>query len=159
MSDTTSTKDLYMTINYTMTAPDGTVLGASRYNGPFTFKIGGGDAMPGLESRLAGANAGDSLRFDVPAEEAYGERDEQLVRTLPKSLLRLEREPEPGMRMNVNGTIMTITEVTEADVVMDGNHPLAGVPLHFDAEVTAVSDQAPEDHHDCTCGGTCECDH
>lgn len=93
----------------------------------------------------------------VPAAEGYGERDESLVRRVAPDALPLGRDAEPGLRVNVNGSIMMITEVRDDFLTLDGNHPLAGVPLHFDVRVTGISDEAPESHGDCSCGGSCSC--
>jgi len=151
------TKDKYITIEYTFSAPDGTLLGSSDYSGPFTFRQGYGDVVPGLDEQVEGANIGQELSFIIEPEQGYGVRDEEQVRTFPKDALPLGREPEPGLRVNLGGTIMVITDVTDSEIVLDGNHPLAGVPLHFDVRITDISDQAPEDSEGCGCGGTCSC--
>ncbi len=151
------TKDKYITIEYEFSAPDGTLLGSSEYSGPFTFKQGYGDVVPGLDTRVEGARIGDELSFVIPPEEGYGVRDEAQVKRLPKDALPLGREPEPGLRVNINGTIMIISEVTSTELVLDGNHPLASVPLDFTVRVTAISDEAPEPVGGCGCGGTCSC--
>lgn len=154
----TVTRDHYVTIEYRFSAPDGTLLGSSDYSGPFTFRQGYGDAVPGLDERLEGGEIGAELSFVIPPEEGYGVRDEALVRRIPRSALPLGREPEPGMSATVQGRQMTITEVTGSEIVLDGNHPLAGIPLHFDVRITDVSATAPEPiPGDCGCGGTCSC--
>lgn len=158
VSNMVVTKDKYITIEYIFSAPDGTLLGSSEYSGPFTFRQGYGDVVPGLDSRIDGARISDELSFVIPPEEGYGLRDESKVRRLAKDALPLGREPEVGMRVNVGGTIMVITDVTGTEIVLDANHPLAGIPLHFEVRVTDISDTAPADDHACGCGGTCSCD-
>ncbi len=153
----TVTKDKYITIEYSFSTSDGTLLGSSEYSGPFTFRQGYGDVVPGLDSRVEGAEIGDELSFVIPPEEGYGERDESKVKRLPLDALPLGRDPEPGLRVNLNGTVMVITEVHDDHLTLDGNHPLAGIPLHFNLRVTEVSDEAPEEHGGCGCGGTCSC--
>ena len=76
---------------------------------------------------------------------------------MPKDALPLGREPEPGLRVNVGGTIMIITDVTDDEIVLDANHPLAGIPLHFSVRITDIADEAPEAQGGCGCGGTCSC--
>lgn len=151
------TKDKFITIEYQFSAPDGTLLGSSDYSGPFTFRQGYGDVVPGLDVRMEGAQIGDELVFEIPPEEGYGERDASRVKQLPVDALPLGRDPEPGLRVNVNGTVMVITEVTDDSLTLDGNHPLAGVPLKFQVRVTDISDEPPQDHGGCGCGGTCNC--
>lgn len=153
----TVTKDKFITIEYTFSAPDGSLLGSSEYSGPFTFRQGYGDVVPGLDARLEGAGLGQELSFVIPPGEGYGEREESKVRQLAVDALPLGRDAEPGLRVNVNGTIAVITEVTDDFVTLDGNHPLAGIPLHFTVRVLDISDEAPADHGSCGCGGTCNC--
>lgn len=151
------TRDKYITIEYTFSAPDGTLLGSSEYSGPFTFRQGYGDVVPGLDTRVEGAQIGETLSFEIPPEEGYGERDESKVKTFPVDALPLGRDPEPGLRVNINGTIMVITEVTDDTLTLDGNHPLAGIPLQFELRIVDVSDEAPVSEGSCGCGGTCNC--
>jgi FKBP-type peptidyl-prolyl cis-trans isomerase SlyD len=151
------TQDKYITIEYTFSAPDGTLLGSSEYSGPFTFRQGYGDVVPGLDERVEGASVGQELDFIIEPEQGYGVRDDSLVKRFPKESLPLGREPEPGLRVNLGGTIMIITDVTDSEIVLDGNHPLAGIPLHFEVRIADISDQAPESAGGCGCGGTCSC--
>lgn len=154
------TADKYITIDYTFSSPDGTVLGSSDYSGPFTFRQGYGDVVPGLDTRVEGASTGEELSFVIPPAEGYGERDESKVKHLPKDALPLGRDPEPGMRVNINGTVMVITSVDDTMLTLDGNHPLAGVPLHFNLRVRGISDEAPEGFGACCGGGggsSCAC--
>jgi len=153
----TVTKDKYITMEYSFSAPDGTLLGSSEYSGPFTFRQGYGDVVPGLDTRMEGARIGEQLSFIIPAAEGYGERDDAKVRQVAPDSLPLGRDPEPGLRVNVNGTIMMITEVNDDFLTLDANHPLAGIPLHFEVRVTGITDEAPETHSDCSCGGSCNC--
>lgn len=153
----TVTKDLYVTIDYTFTDPDGNVLGSSATSGPYTFCQGRGDTLPGLESRLEGSSLGAALEFVIPPEEAYGPRDEQLVRNLERSSLHLGRDPEVGMRVNAGNTVAYVTAITDDHVVVDANHPLAGIPLHFSVTVTGVDTEDPTPPHACSCGGSCNC--
>ncbi len=153
----TVTKDKYITMEYSFTAPDGTLLGSSEYSGPFTFRQGYGDVVPGLDTRMEGARMGEQLSFVIPAAEGYGERDDAKVRQVAPDALPLGRDPEPGLRVNVNGTIMMITEVNDDFLTLDGNHPLAGIPLHFDVKVTGIADEAPQSDSSCSCGGSCNC--
>ncbi|MFW6215084.1 MAG: FKBP-type peptidyl-prolyl cis-trans isomerase [Alkalispirochaetaceae bacterium] len=151
-------KDKYITIAYEFSAPDGTLLGSSEYSGPFTFRQGYGDVVPGLDSRLEGKRVGEQHSFVIPPEEGYGMRDEALVSTLPRNALPLGRDPEVGMRVNAGERVMLITDVTDETITLDGNHPLAGVPLHFDLRILAVDDEAPAaDDNSCGCGGSCGC--
>jgi len=153
----TATRDRFVTIEYTFSAPDGTLLGSSDYSGPFTFRHGYGDVVPGLDTHTEGARVGDDLTFVVSPEEGYGLRDETKVRRIAKDVLPLEREPEPGLRVNVEGTIYVVTEVTGDDLVLDANHPLAGIPLHFSLRIVDIADDDPREASACGCGNSCSC--
>lgn len=152
-----ATRDTFVTMEYTFTAPDGTLLGSSDYSGPFTFRHGYGDVVPGLDTHTEGASIGDHLTFVVDPAEGYGERDEAKVRRIARDALPLGREPEPGLRVNVNDTIYIITEVTATELVLDANHPLAGIPLNFDIRITDIASEDPREASSCGCGGTCSC--
>ena len=144
-------------MEYTFTAPDGTLLGSSDYSGPFTFRHGYGDVVPGLDTHTAGASVGEHLTFVVSPEEGYGERDESKVRRISRDALPLGREPEPGLRVNVNDTIYIVTEVTATELVLDANHPLAGIPLNFDIQITDIASEDPREASSCGCGSACSC--
>ncbi|MDA3948568.1 MAG: FKBP-type peptidyl-prolyl cis-trans isomerase [Spirochaeta sp.] len=150
-------RDAFVTMEYTFTAPDGTLLGSSDYSGPFTFRHGYGDVVPGLDTHTQGASIGDQLTFVVDPADGYGERDEAKVRTIARDALPLGREPEPGLRVNVNDTIYVITEVTATELILDANHPLAGIPLSFDIRITDIATEDPREASSCGCGGTCSC--
>ncbi|MFP4211858.1 MAG: peptidylprolyl isomerase [Alkalispirochaeta sp.] len=153
----TATRDAYVTIEYTFSAPDGTILGSSDYSGPFTFRHGYGDVVPGLDTYTEGARIGDDLTFVVAPEEGYGLRDEGKVRRVAKDALPLGREPEPGLRVNVGGTIYIVTEVNDDDLVLDANHPLAGIPLHFSLRIVDIATEDPREASSCGCGSSCSC--
>ncbi len=153
----TVTQDQYVTIEYSFSAPDGTLLGSSDYSGPFTFRQGAGDAVPGLDEHVEGHEVGEELAFVISPESGYGHRDETKVHRIAKDALPLDRQPEPGMQVSANGRPMTVTEVTGSEIVLDGNHPLAGIPLHFTVRIIDVSETAPEVDAACGCGGSCSC--
>lgn len=152
-----ATRDTYVTMEYEFTSADGTLLGSSDYSGPFTFRHGYGDVVPGLDTNTEGATVGEELSFVVPPEEGYGVRDETKVRRLAKDALPLGRDPEVGLRVNVNNSVLIITDVTENEIVLDGNHPLAGVELHFTVRITDIALEDPREASSCGCGGTCSC--
>ncbi len=159
-------KNTQITIEYSFKTSDGIELGDSKQSGPFSFILGRGDVVPGLDARLEGAKAGDELQFTIPADEAYGERREDLVFTVPSE--RFEGLDGLAVGARVQSTIhgrpaeLTITEIENDEVTLDANHPLAGMTLDFDVKVMEVS-EVPEhllhahDHGGCGCGGGCSC--
>lgn len=144
-----ATKDKVVTIDYTLTGPDGAVLDSSSGREPLPYLHGAGNIIPGLESALEGKSAGDKLVVDVPAEQAYGARDPQLVQAVPKDRFQGVADIKPGMQFQANTPagprIVTVVGIDDQSVHVDANHPLAGVPLKFDVTVVGVRDASPEE--------------
>jgi FKBP-type peptidyl-prolyl cis-trans isomerase SlyD len=160
-------KNKQITIEYSFKTTDGIDLGDSKQSGPFSFILGRGDVVPGLDTRLEGAKVGDAMTFTIPPEEAYGEHRDDLVFTVPVDRFAEFEGFAVGAR--VQSTIhgrpaeLTITEIGETEATLDANHPLAGLSLEFDVKVTDIS-EVPEhmlhahDHGGgCGCGGSCSC--
>lgn len=120
---------------------------------PFSYLHGHGSIVAGLEQALEGRESGERVNVRVPPEEGYGLRAEDLVQTVPRSAFAgVQGAIEPGMRFRAESDagmrIVTVTEVGEDAVTVDGNHPLAGQTLHFDVELTEVRDATAEEIED-----------
>jgi len=110
---------------------------------PIEFVYGAGDLIPGLESRIVDMNEGDTKEIQVPAAEAYGEYNEELSEVVPKEAfegidlqigLILEADTESGEVVKA-----TVTEVTDKEVTVDYNHPLAGSDLDFTVTIQTIA--------------------
>ena len=138
-----------VTIDYTLRNDGGDVLDTSKGRGPLTYMHGAGNLIPGLESALEGKQAGDSMTVNVAPEDAYGEKDEQLVQEVPKNLFSGVENIQPGMQFQAQTQagprVVTVVGVAEENVTIDANHPLAGVPLTFDVTVIEVRDATDEE--------------
>ena len=136
-------------IHYTLTDDDGHVLDKSPESQPLSYLHGAGNIVPGLEKALAGKKTGDSLNVDVKPEEAYGVRHDSLVQTVPRDAFKDVDAVEPGMRFTAQtarGPLqVVVVEVDDAQVKIDGNHPLAGRNLHFAVEVADVREASDEE--------------
>ncbi len=130
--------------NYTLTDDEGQVIDTSEGRAPLAYLHGAGNIVPGLEKELAGKSAGDSFKADVPPELGYGQHNEAMVQDLPPKAFQGVDEVKPGMQFQAQGPQgplhVTVTEVADDKITVDGNHPLAGKTLHFDVEVTEVRD-------------------
>jgi len=131
-------------VHYTGTLADGTVFDSSRDREPLSFTQGEGTLLPAFEKATLGLELGESRTFTVPAAEAYGTYNEELVIQVARSALPADIEPVVGLQLQVGKspeemTIVTITEVSETQVLLDANHPLAGEDLTFDVEVVAIA--------------------
>jgi FKBP-type peptidyl-prolyl cis-trans isomerase SlyD len=136
-------------IHYTLTDDGGEVIDKSPESQPLRYLHGAGNIVPGLEKALAGKQVGDSLKVDVEPEEGYGPRNERLVQVVPRDVFEGVDKVEPGMQFQAQSQrgplLVTVVEVGDAQVKIDGNHPLAGRTLHFDVEVADVRDASDEE--------------
>jgi peptidylprolyl isomerase len=130
-------------IHYTGTLEDGTTFDSSQGRDPLEFEIGSGQVIPGFDKAVEGMAVGESKEVTIPADEAYGPRHEQMVQDVPMSALPPDLEPEVGMALSAQGQDgselrLTVTEVKEDSITVDGNHPLAGQPLTFAIELVNI---------------------
>jgi FKBP-type peptidyl-prolyl cis-trans isomerase 2 len=133
----------YVKIGYTVRVVDGPVLKGAGEREVMDFVTGYRHVVPGLERRLVGRCAGEKLSFTVPADEAFGQRQEELVIEKSKADFHFPSgfEPYPGMELplvtrgsDAPDTVM-IREVRQDSIVIDLNHPLAGLALQYDLEI------------------------
>lgn len=130
-----------VTFHFVLRDSAGRLLDTSLGGPPVTFVEGDGSVIDGLDAGLRGLAAGTKRDLMVPAARGYGERDESLVRRIPRRTLPVG-EVKVGDRFQTgpdrHAPIVTIVGVEGDDVVLDANHPLAGAELHFAVEVVAV---------------------
>lgn len=138
-----------VTIAYTLTDNEGSIIDRATDQEPFGFIQGIGNIIPGLEKALEGKSAGDSLAVNIPPAEAYGEHNEALTQVVPKNMFQGVEDIQAGMQFQAQTgqgmSIVTVTNVEGDNVTIDGNHPLAGVALNFDVEVLEVRDATEEE--------------
>lgn len=137
------------TIHYTLTNDDGQVIDKSGPEAPLSYLHGAGNIVAGLEKALSGKQVGDSLKADVAPEQGYGPRHDGLVQQVPRSAFPDDKAVKPGMQFEARTErgplVVTVTEVGDEKVTIDGNHPLAGQTLHFDVEVAEVREATEEE--------------
>ena len=143
------TKDKVAVINYKLTNDDGQIIDQS-LDGEFSYLHGANNIIPGLENELEAKQAGDKLNVIIEPGDAYGERDQEKIQNIPRDLFPADIELEPGMSFRgktdqEQTVIVIITDVHDDHVVVDGNHPLAGMRLHFDVEVVDVREATDEE--------------
>jgi FKBP-type peptidyl-prolyl cis-trans isomerase SlyD len=132
-------KNCVVTLDYTVTDPDGAVIDDGRR--PLVYLHGGYDGIfPKLEEVLHGKKVGENVKIKLQPEEAFGDYDEKLVAIEDTDMF--PEDVEVGMvfeRVSDAGEVpYRITEIADGKVVIDGNHPLAGIALVFDMTVTEV---------------------
>lgn len=141
-------KNKVVSFHYTLKNADGEQMESSRENEPMSYLHGANNIIPGLERALEGHAAGDEFTVTVEPEDAYGVRNENNVQRVSLKRLKGIGKISPGQILNLQtqkGPVqVTVLKVGRFNVDVDGNHPLAGMPLTFEVEVTEIRD-ATED--------------
>ncbi len=136
-------------LNYKLTDDEGEVIDQCS-DGGFCYLHGAGNIIPGLEQALLGKTVGETFSVRIAPEQAYGVRRDDRVQQVPRSMFPADAEIEPGMQFHAQGPegqqiVVTVAAVSGAEVVVDGNHPLAGVHLTFAVEVVAIRAASDEE--------------
>ena len=132
-------------VNYTGKFDDGTVFDSSLGRGPLEFTLGRRQVIKGFEDAVDGMETGQKKTVHIPCAEAYGEHRGDLVARFRRDQFPPSIKAEVGLNLSMRqpdgGMIdVTITEVTDAVVVVDANHPLAGKDLTFELQMVAIED-------------------
>ena len=133
-----------VSIEYEGSFDNGEIFDSSKNHGkPLDFEIGAKMVIVGLEKGLMGMEKGEEKTIHIEAKDAYGEPDSQRIQKIPKSSLPAEQKPEVEMMLmaqlpNGQGMPGKIIEVTDMEVSIDFNHPLAGKALNFKVKIVDV---------------------
>lgn len=135
--------NVFAELDYVLLDGDGEILDDSRADGgrPIRYVHGYGMLVPGLEARLEGMYQGDEKELLVPAAEAYGEHDDELVYELDRAEFGGDvEEGDEFMLEDDDGeeAEVFVVEVNQDSVVVDGNHPLAGIDLRYRVSIRQV---------------------
>lgn len=130
-------------VHYKGTLEDGAVFDSSENMDPLEFTLGEGDVIPGFENAVLGMNTGETKTVIISPEEGYGDPDEELIMVVDRSEIPPEIHPEIGMVLKASAqdgssTHIVITDISDKDVTLDGNHPLAGLDLTFEIELIEI---------------------
>ncbi|WP_407331574.1 peptidylprolyl isomerase [Enterovibrio sp. 27052020O] len=163
------TKDVVVSIAYQVKNEDGIVVDASTKEMPLQYLQGHDNLIIGLENALEGREIGEKFEVTVSPEDAYGEHMDEMVQRVPADVFQGVDEITVGMRFLADtdqGQIpVEVTEVDGDEVVVDGNHMLAGQTLTFDVEVVELRAATEEEiahghiHQEGGCGGHHDHDH
>lgn len=124
-------------VHYHGTLDSGEVFDSSLRRAPLTFTLGSGQVIAGFDAAVSGLSVGDSARVRLEPDQAYGERD-------PDAVMTVWREGAPeglavGDRLQLdNGLVVTVIGISETEIHLDLNHPLAGTALTFEIELVAI---------------------
>jgi len=130
-------------VHYTGKLDDGTIFDTSVEREPLEFTIGAGQMIPGFEGAVRGMQVGQVKTVTIPAEEAYGPHNEDMVLVVERDKLPENLNPVVGQRLqmqqeNGNTAVVVVTDVSEATITIDANHPLAGKALTFEIELVEI---------------------
>ena len=150
-------KDKVVSLVYSLHegARDGREIETVNESAPLTFIYGAGRLLPQFEANLTGLETGSDFEFGLKATDAYGEKREEMIVSLPRNIFEVEGKLNtdvcfignsvPMMDAHGNRMIGTVTGIEESFVSMDFNHPLAGVDLWFVGKVVDVRDATIEE--------------
>ena len=147
-------------IHYTLKDEEGELVDSSEGQDPLAYIHGIGNIVEGLENALTGKTVGEKLSVKVEPAEGYGEFDDSLVQPVPREQFG-EHEVTVGQQFHadtaVGPRIVTVMAIEGNDVIINANHELAGMELHFSVEVVDVRDAtAGELEHGHVHGPSCD---
>jgi FKBP-type peptidyl-prolyl cis-trans isomerase SlpA len=138
----------FLTLHYRLSGPDGQAVVDTFDGKPATLSLGSGQLAPAIEARLIGLAEGTRARFDLPAGEAFGERNVQLLQRVGRTLLAELGDPDADYGVGDVVQFPTpdgqgayagvVREVGPDWLLFDFNHPLAGQSVRFEVQVLGV---------------------
>ena len=138
-----------VTLHYTLKDNDGKIIDQSD-DGSFLYLHGSMSIVPGLEEALTGKAVGDEFSVSIPSEEGYGRKDPKRIQSIPKEMFDNADEIKVGVQFHAQSPdgadiVVTVIEVNDESVVIDGNHALADVDLNFAVKVVAIREASEEE--------------
>lgn len=131
-------------VHYTGRLNDGSEFDSSKDRDPLEFEIGLQQVIPGFENAVLGLKTGESVTVNIPSDDAYGPRVDEMVLKIEKEKLPPDFNPELGQQFqlpqqNGQNVVVTVTDITDTQIELDANHPLAGKDLTFDIQLVEIS--------------------
>ena len=143
------TKNKVVAFDYTLTSDDGQTVDSSEGRDLLYYLHGAGNIIGGLEQALEGKSVGEQFQVSIAPADGYGERNDALRKTVPREDFQGVEDLALGMQFrvdsNVGESVVTVVEITDDSVTIDGNHSLAGMTLNFDITVREVRDATEEE--------------
>ena len=134
-------------VHYHGTLSTGETFDSSNGREPLEFTVGSGQVIKGFDEGVKGMSVGEKRKIEIPVQDAYGEKSQELIIEFPKTQFPEDMNPEVGQQfMMSNGSgesfSVIIKEIKEESVLLDANHPLAGQDLTFDIELVEIAPPA-----------------
>ena len=150
-------KNKWVAIHYTLKDDEGNTIDSSVGREPLGYLHGNGYLIFGLENELEGKEEGAKFTCKIAPKDGYGEFDPALIIDVDRSQFETEQPIEVGMQFQVmtpqGPAIVTVKEVGDDKIKIDGNHELAGKNLNFDVEVVEVREPTEAELNPQGCGG------
>src|SRR5215207_2959262 len=130
-------------VHYHGRLSDGTTFDSSEGREPLEFEVGSGMVIKGFDDGVSGMEVGEKKTINIPVDEAYGPRSEDMLIEFPRDRFPADMEIEKDMQLMMsNGSgqniPVVVIDVKEDQVILDANHPLAGEELIFDIELVEI---------------------
>lgn len=130
------------TLNYTLKDDQGKVLDSAE-DGGFAYLHGAANIVPGLEQALQGKSTGDEFSIRIEPAQGYGERDESMTQVVSRDMFDSDEKIKVGMQFHAESPdgqalAVTVIKISDNEIIVDGNHPLAGVQLNFEIKVLEI---------------------
>jgi peptidylprolyl isomerase len=150
----------YVSVNYKGTLENGDIFDTTDGSEPMELQMGSGQVIKGFEDAILGMSLNDKKTFTLDPEDAYGHRIEDYVQTFPRKEMPPDMKVEQGDFIGIqtpDGRQIPaqVTLIDDEKMVLDLNHPLAGMALTFEIEVVGISDTPTQE--DDGCGSGCDC--
>jgi FKBP-type peptidyl-prolyl cis-trans isomerase 2 len=135
-------------VHYHGRLTNGETFDSSEGREPLEFEVGSGMVIKGFDDGVTGMKVGDKKTINIPAEQAYGEKNPEMIIEYPRAQFPPHIELKIGEQLVMSGGTgqqfqVKIAEVKEDVVLLDGNHPLAGEDLVFDIELVEIVGSKP----------------
>ena len=132
-----------VSVHYEGRLNNGHVFDKSEGRDPLSFQVGKGQVIKGFDDALIGMTVGEKKTVNIPVDQAYGERNDNMIMEFPMSDFPDDMKPEVGLQLHMsdnqgNHFPVIITEVKTDSVILDANHQLAGQNLIFDIELVSI---------------------
>ncbi|MBD3354976.1 peptidylprolyl isomerase [Candidatus Woesearchaeota archaeon] len=136
-------------VEYTGKLENGQVFDTSEGKQPLEFEVGAGKIIKGFDNAVIGMKKGEEKEITLKPEEAYGDPNPKLLQKIPREKLPEGKEPKQGMMLAMKTpdgrqVPVKIKEVSDKDITIDLNHPLAGKTLNFKIKVVDIGSGSEE---------------